>query len=223
MAMNDGDSAASADPFADIARLRAIAEEGRHLPLLGGRYYILWGATLALAMVLNAAVVLRWLAWPAMSLAWLWFGLTGLAAIISRLPGFKKPSVRARGQGTLSNRVERAAWNIGGALLGASALTIFVRGWLVFVQTGDAGGYALFAMMLPLTFAVYAIILRILAEVAAIVQMRSFALLSALVSLASIASAGTIWQLAIGFVGIILVVIIPGIVLTRIEAAFCDG
>lgn len=209
------------EALADLARLRDIAEQGRRLPLMGGRHLILWGGVVALASFLHFAVFAQILPWPAVSVAVIWFGLTGLAAIISRMPIIHGGAKRARTD--VGNRVERAVWQAGGAFLGLSAIAIFAHGYLTLHQDHTALGFALFQMMPALTFGVYAIAMRVSAEIAELQEFKPFAWISLLMAALTIILAGSLWQFVATVIGVITVSIIPGLKLLRIEAGHHNG
>lgn len=135
----------------ELARLRAIAEEGRHAPLLGGWHMILWGVAMTAALLINWGVIERYLPWPGYSLAFSWFGIAALAWIASA--ALARREGKRRGACTIGNRIERTVWILAGGFLSILALAIFLRALLV----GDPGGWDLFQMMPPVAFGAYAI------------------------------------------------------------------
>lgn len=138
----------------DLSRLRAIAEEGRSAPLLGGWHLILWGSAIALALLINWAVIERILPWPGWSLAISWFGIVFLAWGASILIGRGKAG--SPGALSVGNRVERAVWTTAGAFLFVLAVALFVRASL----GSDPAAWSLFELMPPVTLGVYAVALR---------------------------------------------------------------
>ena len=106
----------------DLAQLRAIAEDGRRMPLLGGRILILWGVAIAVASLFQWAVIQCILPLPAISLAVGWFAICGGAWALSHLSFFRKRI----GKG--GNAVERTAWQFAGGFLGLTATALFVAG-----------------------------------------------------------------------------------------------
>ena len=144
----------------DLSRLRAIAEEGRRAPLLGGWHLILWGSAIAAALLINWAVIERLLPWPGWALAISWFGITLAAWAGSATIGRRHAALP--GADSVGNRVERTAWTIAGAFLSLLALAIFARGML----SGDRSDFLLFEMMPPVTFGAYAVALQVSAVAA---------------------------------------------------------
>ncbi len=192
----------------DLARLRAIAEEGRRAPLLGGRHMILWGSAIIAASLLHWGVVMRVLPWPPIALAAIWFGLTGAAGLMSGSRLILRAEHRASSD--LGNRVERIIWQFGGALLGIVATSIFIVAMIVEARTGNTQRFFLFAMMPPISFGVYAIALRTTAEVAAQIALKPYALASLLFVALTVALAGSPWQMPATALGILVVAILPG-------------
>lgn len=189
------------DSIEDFARLRAIAEEGRQAPLLGGSHFILWGVAISAALLVNWAVDERVLAWPAYSLAFSWFGLTGAAAAFSVLLGRRK--MASAGAYSIGNKVEASVWRWAGAFLTIIALAIFVRAALA----GDHGGWPLFAIMSPVGFGAYAIAIGTTAVAANDRGALPFALLSLAFAGLTTLLIGKSEQFPVAAAGIVLVVI----------------
>lgn len=156
----------------DLVRLRTIAEEGRHAPLLGGWHLILWGVAMTIALLINWAVLERHLPWPGYSLAISWFGLVILAWIGSAL-------IHARQEGlpgalSVGNQVARTVWLFAGGFLLVLSLGLFARG----MALGGADAWGLYAVMPPVGFGVYAIAISASGMAAADARARVYAWLS---------------------------------------------
>jgi hypothetical protein len=204
------------DPLADLARLRAIAEEGRKRPLLGGRHLILWGCVIALASLLHALVVHGTITPPPIAIAVIWFGLTGAAALISNSAQFnEKKHAQA---GDVANRMERAIWGIGGAFFGVITVGIFARAFIALQNDGDSSLFELFALMPAITFGVYAIILRASAEAANFQELKLYSWLSLVFVAISVLLIGHIAQFVTTAIGAVLVSVLPGRLLLRLES-----
>jgi hypothetical protein len=203
------------DTLADLARLRAIAEEGRRMPLLGGRNLILWGSVIALASLLHGAIVAKLLPLPAISISFVWFGLTGLAALIGRTAAFqkRKQSMAAH----LGNRMERGVWQVGGSFFGLVAVGIFARAWVHYQQTGDTSMFMLFELMPTITFGVYAIILRAAAEASGIKQLKHYSWASLALVIVTIVLIHHPLQFVATAIGIFGVSVLPGRLLLSLE------
>lgn len=202
-------SPAPASAHDDLARLRALAEEGRIRPLLGGRELVLYGLALALAATLHALIVLRILAWPLWSLALVWFGImfgTTLVANIFRGRDREAPTP------TTAALVERGVWQAAGAVLGVLALAILAFGYLA-MSRGDEGGFRLFVLMPPIVFGIYAIAMSASAVAAHSTALRPFAVLSIAFMVATVLLADTAWQLFATALGGLVVSVVPGMLL----------
>lgn len=189
----------------DLARLRAIAEEGRSAPLLGGWYLIVWGGAISAALLANWAIDARLLPWPQYSLALLWFGLTGAAAAVSALLGRRKQ--RGPGAHAIGNKVERTVWTWAGAFLGTIAVALFVRA----VLRDDSAAWNLFAVMSPVGFGAYAIAIGTSAAAANDRGGLPFALLSLGFAAVTTLLIGRIEQFPIAAAGVALVTIGCGV------------
>ena len=138
----------------DLARLRAIAEQGRGAPLLGGWHLILWGGAMSLALLINWAVIQNILPWPDYALAISWFGIVLVAWAASILLGRRQAD--KPGAYSVGNRVERTVWMTAGAFLSTLSAALFVRASL----DDDPAAWRLFTMMAPVMFGAYAISLH---------------------------------------------------------------
>ncbi len=196
------------ETIADLARLRALAEEGRRTPLLGGRHMVLWGVAIMTAALLHWGVLMRALPWPMISLAFIWFGLVGAAGLLSG-SGFMLPA-KHRESHDLGNRFERIIWQFGGLFLGIVAASLFLAAMIAQHQTGSSERFDLFALMAPITFGVYAIALRATAEVAAQHALKPYALASLFFVAITTMLAGSHWQMPAFALGVFIVTILPG-------------
>jgi hypothetical protein len=197
----------------DLAALRAIAEEGRRRPLLGGPHMILWGATILLATLFHWGVFTRLLPLPAISVAFGWFGLTALAAVVGRVA--LQPRLHA-GAGP-ENRLERAVWTFGGSFIGLLAIALFIAAWTHHATTGDPSRFLFMAVLPPVAFGVYAIALNVSAEASGIAALRPYALAGLAIAAATAALAGSLWQFPVTALGALVVAILPGRLLVALE------
>lgn len=192
-------------PHEDLARLRAIAEEGRRAPLLGGWHFILWGVTLSVAMLFNWAVDMRLVPLPPYSLAFSWFGLIFLAWLASSL--IARAKTAERGAFAIGNRVECVVWTWAGAMLTVLAVALLVRALVL----GGASGWALFAIMPPVSFGAYAVAIGVTAAVAQDRGASAFAFLSLAFAAATALLIGRPEQLPVAAAGVVLVSIPSGL------------
>ena len=204
--------AAEASSEMDLARLKALAEEGRNRPLLGGRHFILFGAALALASLMHAAILARVLPWPPIAFAAVWLVWMGGASVAARI------IPKGASSGTIGNRVERQVWNVGGVVLAALALGILAHAMLAMGRTESAEGFRLFVLLPPVTFGVYAIAMAASAAAAQADHLRPYAVMSVVFLVLTVMLAGSIWQYLAMAAGAVLVSVVPGFVLLRREA-----
>jgi hypothetical protein len=196
----------------ELARLRAIAEEGRHAPLLGGRHLILWGSAMTVALLINWAVVERHLPWPGYVLAFSWFGIAFLAWVASVSLG--RHEADRKGALTTGNRTERAVWILAGGFLTLLAVAIFVRALLV----GGAEAWRLFQMMPPAGFGAYAVAIGASATAGHDRGALPFAWAALAFCAVTTLLAGTSVQYLAAAVGLLLVSTAYGLRLLRAEA-----
>lgn len=210
----DADEAMPGEPTADLAALRKIAEQGRRAPLLSGRYFILWGAILCAASLYHYALMRGLIAAPSWSLALVWFGLSGLGAVISIAFGRSSGERGALGTG---NRVEAAVWSAAAWLFAIVALSLFTMASLA-PPPGLANPFGMFTLMPPLTFGVYAIAIKASAIAGEAPLLRPYALLSLALAGAETLLIARPEQYLLFAVGIVIVSIPPGVALLRREA-----
>ena len=111
----------------DLSYVRAMAEEGRHAPLLGGSFLLFWGALNAIAYLLQWTLLTG--RWPAGEngggFAVLWIGYGVVAATGSTLLSLRlreKP-----GRSAIGVRAERAIWRGVGIAIGVVAIGALAR------------------------------------------------------------------------------------------------
>lgn len=195
---------------ADIAYIRALAEEGRTAPPLNGPILV------AAALIFGAASVAQWaiqsgvLAVSPWAQLWVWvaagvaFAVT-LTVLIRRIQ--RKP-----GAGNIRNEAVGVAWEGVGFVIFSVWLGLMAMGF----TTGDWGAMRI---MPSLVFAAYGAAWL----VAGAMSGRGWMKLVALASYAGAALLGAVSHLSIGylvFAGLLVcVALIPGIVLTRQEPA----
>lgn len=189
----------------DLSRLRAIAEQGRSAPLLGGRHLILWGSAMALALLINWAVVRRILPWPDYGLSISWFGIVLAAWAASLLLGRRQAGTP--GALSVGNQVERAVWTTAGGFLLTLSMALFVRASL----SGDPGAWAWMAVMSPVMFGAYAVALHASAVAGNSNTAKPYVLVSLAFSAVTAFLIGDPVQYLVAAGGIALVSILPGL------------
>lgn len=193
----------------DLAYARALAEEGRHAPLLGGAYLVFWGLLNLTAYLLHWGLQTENLPrFDGMGFAVLWvaYGLVagvGMALLIRRIRD--KPGKSATGV-----RAERAIWSGVGIAMFAIVLGCLGR----MALNGDAS--AANAIMGP-AFAFFGLALTTIAVMAGEKWLWNFALLSFVASFALNLFANEPWAYLLAAAASVAVLAVPGVILLRRE------
>lgn len=191
----------------DLRMMRELAEEGRTRPLLGGREFVIFGVAMAAASLAHAALLDGLLPWPPMALSAIWFGTMMFAVVVARFSRQGQP------RPTTANRVEIEVWRVGGLVIGALALSIFVNAML----DDTPRGFFLFTLVPPVVFGVYAIAMAASSAAARDTTLRRYAVLSMAFLVVTTLLAGSAAQFLAMAIGAVLVSIVPGIVLMQRE------
>jgi hypothetical protein len=105
----------------DIAYMKALAQEGRQAPILGGSILVASGTIYGLASLVHGAAAAGILKLQGLQVLWVWLGATALfMTVMVLLIGRTK---RQAGLRSAANRAARAVWaSVGGSIfvLGAS-------------------------------------------------------------------------------------------------------
>ncbi|MBU6373701.1 MAG: hypothetical protein KJS97_13325 [Alphaproteobacteria bacterium] len=103
------------DTLEDLDYIRALAEEGRSAPLLGGGHLAAYGALTTIAYLAHWAVLTTKAPDVFFAIVWGGYGVSmAIAGALMRRRIEGKP-----GGGALGNRVERAVWLAAGVAIGA--------------------------------------------------------------------------------------------------------
>lgn len=109
---------------ADIGFLKAVAEEGRTTPVLGGSILVAAGAVYGVASLLHWAILTGLIAAPPWAFAVVWFGATVLFLGVLRLLDGRLSPAKSR---TTANRVAGLAWQgVGWTIFALVASTALV-------------------------------------------------------------------------------------------------
>jgi hypothetical protein len=195
--------------MSDLSYARALAEEGRHAPLLGGAYLMFWGVLNAVAFTAHWAALIDRL--PRLDgfifpIIWAGYGIVaGIGSYALRQRVCEKP-----GRSAIGVRAERAIWS--GA---AMALLAIVLGSIArMIMTDDpTAPNAIFGA----AFAIYGAALFAVASLAELGWMRRFAWLSAGVALTLCLFANDDWAYLYAAIGSLLVLAWPGALLLKRE------
>lgn len=195
--------------LADLAYARALAEEGRHAPLLGGAHLTFWGALNAGAFAIQFGILQGFVPFlDGMSFGLLWTGY-GLIAVLGttllRQRARTKPGVTAIG-----TRAERALW--GGAAIAVLAVVVgsITR---MFITDDPTAPNAILAA----AFALYGAALLGTASLAEQTWLRGFGWLSVAVAAGAAMFANQNWVYVIAAIGSLLTLVWPGLILLRRE------
>jgi hypothetical protein len=195
----------------DLDYLRALAEEGQHAPLLGGRFALLWGILLSLTLTTH------WLALTHriplgienIGLAWFTMGITG--GVISAFLGNRlrlKP-----GAGSVGNRVSQHAWTMSGWAIFTYAISIVIG--RVFGEATNAD----FDSIMPMAFCIYAIAYFTTGKLSG---NKNMTFIAAIALIGAAITGALIHQSEAYLVATLFVVltsVIPGIIMMRREPA----
>lgn len=193
----------------DLAYARTLAEEGRHAPLLGGGYLVLFGALNLCASTAQWALLtgrLPLLDGAAFAFLWTSYSLlAGIGIAALRLRGRDKPGLT-----TIGVRAERAVWT--GTALALSAVALGSIARMLLNQDTDAPN-AIFGA----AFALYGAALYATSKLSQQSWMKNFAWTSIAVAAALCVFANEAWAYLIAAMGSALVLLWPGLILMRHE------
>ncbi len=192
----------------DLAYARALAEEGRSAPLVGGAYLVLFGVLLAICYGL------QWVALsgvvPALGtfIGAIWVGfavaaLTGVALISRRVRALP-------GSSAIPNRVDRAVWQgVTAAILAVVASTV--------ARAVFHGDTAAPNAIVAAGFALYGVALHATATVGGQSWLHAFAALAWVVSALLWFFLDEAWLYLLAAGGCAAVLIAPGFIMMRRE------
>lgn len=202
------------DLAGEIAYVKALAEEGRNAPLVGGALYLIWGLVIGVAAFVTWLRAAEIVALPSF-VGGLLFWVIALAAGWG-LSFFIGPKIGAKpGALTVGNRTAKAAWfGVGVFLLIYWLALIALEGR--FAAAGVPPG-AMFGTMFPVAFGVYGIAFHTTATAARLDWMRGFAIAAWIFSIASLYYLADATQFLIAAAGSFICAALPGLLLMRRE------
>lgn len=193
----------------DLAYVRAIAEEGRNVPLVGGPMFVVWGGVIGTAALLCFLDDIG-LTLPVGQL-WLWSGALGLGWLIGAIVNRRVRSTP--GASTKGNQVAAAAWMSCGVFL-----TVFWLSILTASLIGSKDGFPfhyLFAAMFPVAFGFYGLAFMVTAQAVNLAWMRWVAVGSWVASSLLVFSLNTGLHMLIAGLATYCVALVPGLVLIK--------
>ena len=197
----------------DLAYVKALAEEGRDTPLVGGVMYVIWGCLIGTAALLVYAHAMSWISLGSMAGYAPWITASAIGWVLSVFLG--RRANRKPGAATLGNKTATAVW---------CSVGIFITGfWIVLMVVHDnfqADGippYFLFGLMFPMFFGLYGVALYATATAARATWLRWFAALSWIMSALSMVLMASPHQMLVAVIGCFIGVAGPGLILMRNE------
>lgn len=194
----------------DLAYARALAEEGRHAPLIGGSYFVLFGVLLAIAYSVQWAVLSGLWAVGQQAIGFTWMGYGAATTIgvmvlsrrVRRLPG-----------GTaISNQVDRAVWNGAAIAIIACVIGAVLRA----ITTGD---FTAPDVIMAAGFGLYGVALHASARAGGHPWLQTFAWIAWAVSAALWFFMHEAWTYLLAAGACVVVLIVPGIMMLQREPA----
>jgi hypothetical protein len=201
------------DLAGEIAYVKALAEEGRNAPLVGGALYVLWGAVIALAAGLSYLRYSGAIELAVVGGVWFWLGAIAVGWVASVAIG--RRSHAKPGSLTIGNKTATAAWFAIGVFMSLFWIAAAAfRGHLA--SKGIDANYV-FGLMFPIAFGLYGVAFYTTAVAARLDWMRGFAVAAWVFAIASFYFVGDLKQLLIGAAGSLICASLPGIILMRRE------
>lgn len=197
----------------EVAYVKALAEEGRNAPLVGGVLYVIWGAAMGISALATWASASGVVALPFVGGLWFWVASFVIGWAASFIIGGK--TMTKPGALTVGNKTARAAWIAVGIFM-----SLFWVAAMVFQGRLAAAGFEgrfLFGLMFPVAFGLYGIAFFATAVAARLDWMRGFAIASWVFSVAALYFIGDARQFLVGAAGSLLCAALPGLLMMRRE------
>lgn len=197
----------------EVAYVKALAEEGRNAPLVGGVLFLIWGALMGLAALATYASASGAIDVPFVGGLWFWVAALVVGWAASFYYGAR--SGAKPGALTVGNKTARAAWTAVGVFM-----SVFWIAAIIFKTRLAGAGFEtrfVFGLMFPLAFGLYGIAFFATAAAARLDWMRGFAIASWMFSVAALYFIGDARQFLVGAAGSLLCAGLPGLLLMRRE------
>jgi hypothetical protein len=194
----------------DLAYMKALAEEGRRTPLLGGSILIAAGLIYGAAALAHWAVIADVLDVGPAALNVIWG--VAVAAFLVALFTLKARLGGKPGASAVNNRVSGAAW---GGMGGAS----FAIGLALFAAVAKTGDWIFMTLFPPVILALYGAAWIVGAALSDRPWMRWVAVASFAAAVAAGLLIGTAEQYLVYAAAFLLLSVLPGIALVRQEPA----
>lgn len=207
------DTSANTQLAAELASMRAIAEQGRDAPLVGGVFYMLWGGLMGVSSFIVFLAESEIIALWRYGHVTIWAAAGVIGWVMSMVIGARMGG--RPGALTLGNQTARAVWFAVGALM-----TVL---WIALMFAHDnftalgVPRFFLFGMMFPIAFGVYGIAFYATAVAARQRWLYAFALLSWGFCVAGLFFLDSAVQFALGAAGSIACAFTPGLLMVLRE------
>lgn len=192
----------------DLAYARSLAEEGRHAPLIGGSFLVLFGVLLAICNGAHWAIYTGRTPMepPMVGAVWLAFGIVApLASMLLSRRVRKLP-----GGSAVANRVDRIVWNA----VAAAILFVAAGALLRMIFTGD---YTAPNAIIAAGFGLYGVALYVTAAIGGHGWLKGIALMAWAVSGVLWFFIDQTWLYLIAAGASVAVLVVPGVIMMRRE------
>jgi hypothetical protein len=194
--------------LADLAYARTLAEEGRHAPLIGGSYLILFGVLLTICYSVQWAAISQVIPVRGQWIGLLWIGF-GVTAFLG-MTLLRRRVRQLPGSAAIPNRVDRNVWQgVTAAILVVVAGTV-TRG---IVSNDFTAPNAIVAA----GFGLYGVALYVTATAGGHGWLKTFAFLAWIISGLLWYFFNEAWLYLLAAAGCIAVLIAPGLIMLRHE------
>jgi len=195
--------------LSDLDYIKAMAEEGAHAPLVGGRIGLMWGLLIVGVFLVQWAILSRTLPLPESSLFILWVSFAvigGLGCIILGRQADQKP-----GANSVANRVETHVW----VMFAGMMFTLFIG--VVLNQVFSGGTAQLFDLILVVGFAGQGLAYGVVARMSGLKWMHMASFASFVASAVCFTAYGNIYIYLIGAIGTFFTVVLPSLISLKQE------
>lgn len=196
------------ETMADLAYARALAEEGRHAPLIGGSYFIFFGVLLAFCYTAQWAILSGVVAVDRSMAGVIWLGFGVIAPIGVALLARRVRAIP--GGSAIPNQIDRFIWQ---AVMFA-ILTVVAATILRAILNDD---FTAPDAIMAAGFGLYGVALYTTATVGGHSWLRAFAFMAWAASGALWYFIHEPWTYLLAAVASVAVLIVPGVVMMRDE------
>jgi hypothetical protein len=190
----------------DVAFMRALAEDGRSAPLLGGSISVAAGLCFGGGSLLTYAVLKRWIDLPLPAISWIWMAVSVPFVVVLVLTS-RRMSREGRAN-SAANRASGAAWT-------AAGLAIFALFGAFILGSARTGEWIIMALLPPVILALYGAAWGVAGAVSGKGWIRAVAGAALVLAVACGWLAGAAEQYLVYALALFLCAALPGAVLMR--------